>query len=232
MKKNILICLFLLFGSFHIGLQARTFDITYDNLLQEGLIIAIDTIGNDSIIDIDLSKGIKALKDINPVFKPDPKKAVIYSAIFPGLGQAYNRKYWKLPIVYGGFLGVVYAFTWNGRYYNDYANAFRDMALGTGNSWKDFLPNVSEETILHNVSEKERYQDLLRRRRDFYRRYRDLSIIVGAGLYALAMIDAYVDAQLSDFNMSEDLSMTIAPIVWAPNSISGSAVGFQVRIIF
>ena len=53
------------------------------------------------------------------MFKPTPKKAVIYSAIFPGLGQIYNRKYWKLPILYGGFVGFTYAITWNNSYYRD-----------------------------------------------------------------------------------------------------------------
>ncbi|NLX81464.1 MAG: hypothetical protein GXZ03_07880, partial [Proteiniphilum sp.] len=63
-------------------------------------------------------------------FKPDPKKAVIYSAIFPGLGQIYNRKYWKLPILYGGFVGVSYAITWNNSYYQDYFGGYKDMIDG------------------------------------------------------------------------------------------------------
>ena len=61
------------------------------------------------------------------MFKPDPKKAVIYAIIFPGLGQVYNRKYWKLPIVYGGFLGFSYSIAWNGRYYTDYSNGYKDI---------------------------------------------------------------------------------------------------------
>ena len=78
----------------------------------------------------------------NKVFKPNPTKAIIYSAIFPGLGQIYNRKYWKLPIVYGGFLGFSYAIDWNGRYYTDYSNGFKDIMDEdpTTDSWKNFLP--------------------------------------------------------------------------------------------
>lgn len=232
MKKNILICLLLLFGSLHIGLQAKDFDITIENTVRKEYIILIDSASRDSLPKLEIKEEINPYNLIKPEFKPNPTKAVIYSAIFPGLGQAYNRKYWKLPIVYGGFLGVVYAFTWNGRYYSDYADAFSDMALGTGDRWKDFLPTVTEDEIKLNPQERLRYQDLLKRKRDFYRRYRDLSIIVGAGLYVLCMIDAYVDAQLFDFDMSEDLSMTVAPMVWTPNSISGTTVGVQFRIVF
>ena len=75
-------------------------------------------------------------------FKPNPTKAVIYAAIFPGLGQIYNGKYWKLPIVYGGFLGFSYAISWNHRYYIDYSNGYKDI-MGDDpekDSWKNFLP--------------------------------------------------------------------------------------------
>lgn len=232
MKKYFLICLSLLFGCLYTDLQAENFDITQQTSIHEDLILIVDSVSKDSLPVLELKGDINPYNLVKPEFKPNPTKAVIYSAIFPGLGQAYNRKYWKLPIVYGGFLGVVYAFTWNGRYYNDYADAFRDMALGTGTSWQDFLPSVNPENINFNPQEKQRYQDLLKRKRDFYRRYRDLSVIVGAGLYVLCMIDAYVDAQLFDFDMSEDLSMTVAPMLWTPNSISGTTVGVQFRIVF
>lgn len=231
MKKKIIFCLSLMFGCLHLGLQAKDFDITPEIPIQGELIILIDSISKDSLPTLDIKEEINPYNLIKPEFKPNPTKAVIYSAIFPGLGQAYNRKYWKLPIVYGGFLGVVYAFTWNGRYYSDYADAFRDLALGTGDSWKDFLPNTGDE-IQFDAQQRQRYQDQLKRKRDFYRRYRDLSILVGAGLYVLCMIDAYVDAQLFDFDMSEDLSMTVAPMLWTPNSVSGTAVGVQFRIVF
>ena len=61
-----------------------------------------------------------------PAFKPDPKKAVLL-ALVPGLGQIYNQKYWKLPIVYGGLMGCMYAVTWNNRNYKDYSTAYKDI---------------------------------------------------------------------------------------------------------
>lgn len=168
-------------------------------------------------------------------FQPNSTKAVIYSAICPGLGQIYNRKYWKLPIVYGGFLGVVYGVTWNGGYYNDYKDAYRDLALRNtanatgGDSWKDFYPTLDPDADGANT---QRIIENLRRKKDFYRRYRDLAILVGVGLYALCVIDAYVDAELYDFNMSQDLSMTIAPMILPPTPTSKMSFGLQCTIRF
>jgi hypothetical protein len=161
-------------------------------------------------------------------FKPDSKKAVIYSAIFPGLGQFYNRKYWKLPIIYGGVLGLTYAITWNGRVYGDYNQAFRDLVTGSGNSYKNYLrPNQTVDDYGRDA-----LQAALKRKKDFYRRNRDLAIIVAVGAYALCMIDAYVDAQLYDFDMSPDLSMRVAPVFLPPTSYSKASVGVQCSINF
>lgn len=164
------------------------------------------------------------------VFKPNPTKAVIYSAIFPGLGQIYNRKYWKLPIVYGGFLGFSYAIAWNGRYYTDYSNGYKDI-MGddpTKDSWKNFLPYGKDpETI-----DKEWLKTVLKRRKDFYRRYRDLSIIGTIGMYALCMLDAYVDAQLFDFDMSPDLSFRVEPTIIQKTDYLANSFGLQCSFSF
>ncbi|MFV0328892.1 MAG: DUF5683 domain-containing protein [Dysgonomonas sp.] len=159
-------------------------------------------------------------------FKPDSKKAVIYSAIFPGLGQLYNRKYWKLPIVFGGALGLTYAITWNGARYNEYSQAYKDLVLGTGNSYTNW---VTEAEVSAN---RQRWIDAFKKKKDFFRRNRDLAIIASVGVYALCMIDAYVDAQLYDFDMSQDLSMRIQPMVWMPTSYSKAAFGLQCSINF
>jgi len=104
-------------------------------------------------------------------FKPNPLKVVWMGAIIPGYGQIMNKKYWKLPIVYGGFLGCAYAITWNSTIYESYKTAYRDN----------------------------------------FRRYRDLSIIVSVAYYALTIVDAYVDAQLYDFDITPDLSLRFQP---------------------
>ena len=164
------------------------------------------------------------------VFKPNPTKAIIYSAIFPGLGQAYNRKYWKLPIVYGGFLGFSYAISWNGRYYTDYSNGYKDIMDDdpATESWKNFLPYGQDpETV-----DKEWLKTVLKRRKDFYRRYRDLSIIGTVAMYALSMVDAYVDAQLFDFDMSSDLSFRVEPTIIHKTDYLANSFGIQCSFHF
>lgn len=163
-------------------------------------------------------------------FKPNPTKAVIYAAIFPGLGQVYNRKYWKLPIVYGGFLGFSYAITWNGKYYTDYSNGYKDIMDDdeATDSWKNFLPyGVNPEDV-----DKVWLTSVMKRRKDFYRRYRDLSIIGTIAMYALSIVDAYVDAQLFDFNISSDLSMRVEPTIIRKTDYLANSVGFQCSISF
>lgn len=142
-------------------------------------------------------------------FSPDPTKAVWMSALFPGLGQIYNRRYWKLPIIVGGYLGLAYATDWNNTMLTDYTNAYRDL-LDNDPSTKSYMdlfaPNVKEEDI-----DKTWLQSVLRSRRNYFRRNRDLCIIGMVGVYLLAMVDAYVDASLSHFDISPDLSMDVVP---------------------
>ena len=146
------------------------------------------------------------------LFKPNPTKAVIYSAIFPGLGQVYNRKYWKLPIVYGGFVGFTYAITWNNGYYRSYLKGYQHIMDDNPdtNDWHLLLPyGMDPESV-----DEQWLTGVLQQRKDYYRHYRDLSIILTIGWYFLAMVDAYVDAQLFDFDMSPDLSLRVEPAIW------------------
>ena len=174
-------------------------------------------------------------------FKPNPTKAVIYSAIFPGLGQIYNRKYWKLPLIYGGFLGLTYAISWNGRYYNDYTKGYKalmsDNPRSTENKaiWGPFVKGGKDPDSFTDP-ELTTLTNRFKRNRDSYRRNRDLSIIGAIALYALCMIDAYVDAHLFDFNISPDLSLKVEPISINPsgmtNRFSEKSYGVQCSIQF
>lgn len=164
------------------------------------------------------------------VFAPDPMKAVWYSALFPGLGQIYNRKYWKLPLVVGGYMGLTYGLSWNNRYYKDYSTAYRDAVDNDPNtkSYMDFLPSYMDEASL----DMEWLQNSLKKRKDYYRRNRDLCIISMVGLYLLCMVDAYVDAQLYNFSITPDLSMRVAPAVIEPSRLHPSMFGLQCALTF
>lgn len=166
------------------------------------------------------------------VWMPNPTKATWLALVIPGAGQIYNRKYWKLPIFYGGFAGCAYALTWNGKMYKDYSTAYRDAANGNwdSSSIQDLLPSG----YLNRVSTTQ-LTEVLRRRKDSYRRYRDLSIFAFIGVYLLSVIDAYVDAELSNFDISPDLSMRVQPAVLdnqTYTSSNGKAVGLQCSFRF
>ncbi|MGL4807094.1 MAG: DUF5683 domain-containing protein [Bacteroidales bacterium] len=190
-----------------------------------------DTIRLDSVrVPKKISKkDVKPIKEYKP-FVPDPTKAVWYSALFPGLGQVYNRKYWKLPIVYGGFAATFYALNWNTQYLKDYSQAYLDFMDNDPNtkSYEDIIP-----PSMINSSNKSQIQNILKRQKDMFRRNRDLSIISMLGVYLLSVVDAYVDAQLFDFDITPDLSMRVEPTVIIPtrhNSKHG--VGIQWSINF
>ena len=142
-------------------------------------------------------------------WEPEPRLAVWFSLLFPGGGQIYNRKFWKLPIIYGGYVGCIYALTWNQSTYSDYQNAYVDIMDNDPNtkSYEDFLPPHYEI----DTDMEEWLKDVFKQRKNKYRRYRDLSIFAFAGMYIVAAIDAYVDAELSHFDISPDLSLNIEP---------------------
>ncbi len=163
-------------------------------------------------------------------FNPDPTRAVWMSALFPGLGQVYNRRYWKLPIIVGGYLALGYATGWNNSMLDDYSRAYRDITDNdpTTKSYMDFFPpTVSEESL-----DKTWLTSLLQSRKNFYRRNRDLCIISMVGVYLLAMVDAYVDASLSHFDISPDLSMDVAPAVFREARGHRPAFGLQWALNF
>lgn len=163
-------------------------------------------------------------------FTPDPQRAVWMSALCPGLGQLYNRRYWKLPIIVGGFMGLAYGYSWNNQMLTDYSQAYRDLLDNdpSTNSYMDFYPpNIDESSLDKSWLEK-----VFKSRKDYFRRNRDLCIIGMVGVYLVAMVDAYVDASLTHFDISPDLSVDLNPtlIPDARNSVPG--VGLQWALSF
>lgn len=156
-------------------------------------------------------------------WKPDPIRAMWLAMVLPGGGQIYNRKYWKLPIVYGGVVGCVYAVSWNSTMLRDYSQAYQDIMDSdpTTNSHKEMLPIGYDIT-----GREEHFKTVFKRKKDFYRRNRDLSIFCIAGVYLLSIMDAYVDAELSTFDIGQDLTLYISP-----GMISSSDFGLSTTLL-
>lgn len=163
-------------------------------------------------------------------FIPDSNRSVWLALVFPGGGQIYNRKYWKLPIVYGGFVGCTYALSWNNKMYKDYSQAYLDIMDDDPNtkSYEDFLPMNSSI-----AGQEERFKEIFRKRKDAYRRQRDLSIFAFVGVYLLSVIDAYVDAELSDFDITKDIGLRVEPaVINDTRSKNFGSVGLQCSLKF
>ena len=168
---------------------------------------------------------------------PNPTKATWLALVIPGGGQIYNRKYWKLPIVYGGFAGCAYALTWNGKMYKDYQAAYVDAVneKWDSSSITDLLPPGYIDRVSHS-----QITETLRKRKDTYRRWRDLSIFAFIGVYLISVVDAYVDAELSNFDIGPDLSMKVEPTLinnqtggyYNPATLKDKSVGVQCSFRF
>lgn len=213
------------------SLAADSLRLLEERLKIENMEAPVDTAAlvrkNDSI-----QKAMAA--ETKPRFIPNSNRAIWLALVIPGGGQIYNRKYWKLPIFYGGMMGCIYAMNWNNMMYKDYSQAYLDIM-------DDDPTTQSYNKFLHlgmqiDKSNEERYKRIFKSRKDKYRRWRDLSFFCLLGVYALSVIDAYVDAELSEFDISSDLSLRVEPAVMrvenGSNSLENAALGLQCSIRF
>ena len=223
-RIHIIFCLLLIAGSQQVKAQDRFDDDSLNVTKFDSLSVVVDTT---------FSK--KEMKQDWSTWRPDPKRALWLALVIPGGGQIYNRKYWKLPLVYGGFIGCMYAMNWNNTMYKDYSQAYIDLMDNdpSTQSYNQFLHLGMKITT---DADKKRYQDIFRKRKDKYRRWRDLSFFVMLGVYALSVIDAYVDAELSVFDISDDLSLRVEPTIInnrsSSNPLDASSVGLQCSLNF
>jgi hypothetical protein len=145
-----------------------------------------------------------------------PRKALLYAAVLPGMGQVYNKKYWKLPIVYGGFAVIVsIAITYNRFYQESRGQLFGTLAV----------PSVPPSGDFAGFTQAQ-----LREVTDTYRRQRDYFIIIGAFWYILQMVDAHVDAHLKEFDLNPQLKVSFRPSV--QNTLVGQATGMSLVFTF
>ena len=223
-RIHIIFCLLLIAGIQQVKAQDRFDDDSLNVTKFDSISVVVDTT---------FSK--KEMKQDWSTWRPDPKRALWLALVIPGGGQIYNRKYWKLPLVYGGFIGCMYAMNWNNMMYKDYSQAYIDLMDNDPNtqSYNQFLHLGMKIT---KEADKKRFEDIFRKRKDKYRRWRDLSFFVMLGVYALSVIDAYVDAELSVFDISDDLSLKVEPTIInnrsSSNPLDASSVGLQCSLNF
>lgn len=192
-----------------------------------------DSIATDTLTPLNKVKKKRQKRDWS-TWSPKPQRALWLAIVLPGAGQIYNRKYWKLPIVYGGILGCIYAMRWCNMMYHDYSQAYMDIMDDNPetDSYNEFLHLGA--TI--DESNESTYQNLFKKRKDYYRKYRDLSVFCLIGVYVLSIIDAYVDASLSQFDISEDLSLKVEPAVInnksSVNPLKSSSLGLECSLNF
>ena len=184
-----------------------------DETPRRGLVARYDSLARTAEVpQVQLSPQATA---IAPLWQPNSTKALLW-ALLPGGGQIYNRKYWKLPIVWGALTACYYAISWNNRQYRDYHEAYRDIMSAdpaTNTAWLAFAPAGAKA---EDYAQYSSLRSTLKRGNDYYRRYRDLSIVATVLVYGLSLLDAYVDAELYTFDISPDLSLRLSPEIAVP----------------
>ena len=175
-----------------------------------------DTISSTTNDELKLDNTLISKREIDPL---RPSKAAFFSAILPGLGQAYNKKYWKIPIVIGAMTGGILVYDFNNKQYNRYRDAFKRRLAGFKDD--EFFGSGTTAAISDD--------GLIRAQRQF-RRNRDVATLVTVAIYALNIIDANVDAHLLQFNVDENLA--ISPHFQYNQMENSSDLGLSVNFKF
>ncbi len=171
-------------------------------------------------------------------FHADPHRATMLAIALPGLGQIYNRKYWKVPVVYAGFGAILYAANFNGSRYNTHLKAYQDLidAFPETRSYlrlkglEEVDPDDFDPAL--NPSSHAYYKDRILRSVDYYRKYRDLSYIGIALWYMVSILDANVDASLFNYDVSDDLGIELGPVNLPVEGSAAPALGVTMRVTF
>lgn len=160
---------------------------------------------------------------------------------FPGLGQIYNRKYWKIPLVYAGFGGLIYSAQFNGANYSKFLKAYQDFTdnIKSTDSYLALIPSEAStyDPVLYPttyvLANYSHYKDGMLRMVDYYKKYRDLSYIGMAGWYLLSILDANVDASLFNYDVTENLGIAVYPVpVPLPGGYTGAGLNVGMTVTF
>lgn len=159
------------------------------------LFIVLSFFAFNSYAQEELSLKVKDTTAIQTTINPlSPAKAGFYSAILPGLGQAYNKKYWKIPVIYVGLGAGIYFYTWNNKKYHDFRNEYKRRLDGTSDPNHPIYGELDDSRLISGQK--------------YHQKNRDLSALITAAIYILNIVDANVDAHLMQFNVNDNLSIT------------------------
>jgi hypothetical protein len=173
--------------------------------------------------------------------KLSPLKATMLAATFPGAGQIYTKRYWKVPIVYAGFGGLGYAVAYNSKWYNTFTKAYNDFTDQSPEtaSYVDLIRGIPREVYdpslnsdQYNAETSSYIEDQLLNKVDYFRRYRDLSLIGIGAWYLLSILDANVDASLFDYDVSENINLSVAPFQFPLYNYAAVGVNLTFKINF
>jgi len=167
-------------------------------------------------------------------------KATMMAVVFPGLGQIYNRKYWKIPVVYTGFGLLFYFSGFNSNKYNKSMEAYQDFTDGVPQtkSYLNIIPGsvddpLKDPVLNYSAAETAHWEDQILQQVDYYKKYRDLSYIGIAAWYLVSILDANVDASLFNYDVSNNLDIAIYPVpVQLPGGSAGAGVNVGVTVVF
>jgi len=176
---------------------------------------------------------------VKRVFRPEPLKATMLGVAFPGMGQVYNRKYWKIPFVYAGFGGLAYSVSFNTTKYNEMMKAYQDFTdkipetasyieLIKGSEPSEYDPVLFPDT--YDPSNQSWVEDNLLKAVDYYKKYRDLTYIGIAAWYLITVLDANVDASLANFDVTDNLDLEVSPLQLPVPGVIGP--GLNIRLVF
>ncbi|MCX6330102.1 MAG: DUF5683 domain-containing protein [Bacteroidia bacterium] len=184
---------------------------------------------------------IPVVKTEKKQFKAEPFRATMLAIALPGLGQIYNKKYWKVPIVYAGFAGLIYAIDFNTKEYTKFMRAYQDFTdrIPETDSYLELIRNVDPSTYdpvlypdTYDPSAAAWYKERMLRMIDYYKKYRDLSYIGIAAWYLVTILDANVDASLFNYDITNNLDLTIAPMQVPLIEHSGLGLSVSLRVTF
>ena len=222
-----LLCMLMLLGTSYLRAQEL------DSLqLQQQEVSSTDSLDQDTLLKKQggskkmNKRKERELQDTSDVVVKDSarlalekinRQATIRSAVIPGWGQVTNGKWWKVPIVYGGLVGVVLTYDFQQRYYKHFLEEAQYRHENPEQYLNEEYANISPEYIIQA--------------KDYHRRNRDLSILVGLGVYALNIIDAYVDSKMFRYDMGDELGLKIGPSLQTYPGMGGQALGFKVAFV-